>query len=80
MFCGEMKIREALERDLDYLFEIAKKQNKPVHVHIDQENNPNERDTDKKTLVENHRGYNSQRGKSEWIIKAKNGVEFLEVP
>lgn len=32
---------------LDYLFEIAKKLNKPVHVHIDQENNPNERDTEK---------------------------------
>src|SRR3989344_8448530 len=35
------------EQHLDYLFEIAKKQNKPVHVHIDQENNPNERDTEK---------------------------------
>ena len=35
------------EKSLDYLFEIAKKLNKPVHVHIDQENNPNERDTEK---------------------------------
>ncbi len=35
------------EKHLDALFEIAKKLNKPVHVHIDQENNPNERDTEK---------------------------------
>ena len=35
------------EKHLDYLFKIAKKLNKPVHVHIDQENNPNERDTEK---------------------------------
>jgi cytosine/adenosine deaminase-related metal-dependent hydrolase len=35
------------EKNLDYLFEIAKRLNKPVHVHIDQENNPNERDTEK---------------------------------
>ena len=35
------------EKSLDYLFEIAKKLNKPLHVHIDQENNPNERDTEK---------------------------------
>jgi cytosine/adenosine deaminase-related metal-dependent hydrolase len=32
---------------LNHLFKIAKKLNKPVHVHIDQENNPNERDTEK---------------------------------
>ena len=35
------------EVHLDYLFKIAKRLNKPVHVHIDQENNPNERDTEK---------------------------------
>ena len=35
------------EAHLDYLFKIAKKLNKPVHIHIDQENNPNERDTEK---------------------------------
>jgi len=35
------------EKHLDYLFSIAKKLNKPVHVHIDQENNPNEHDTEK---------------------------------
>lgn len=35
------------EKSLDYLFEIAKKLNKPVHIHIDQENNPNEHDMEK---------------------------------
>lgn len=35
------------EKNYDLLFEIAKKLNKPVHVHIDQENNPNERDSEK---------------------------------
>ncbi len=34
----------------DVLFGVAKNQNKPMHVHIDQENNPNERDTE--TLIE----------------------------
>ncbi|MEI7709681.1 MAG: amidohydrolase family protein [bacterium] len=43
---------------LDYLFEIAKKLNKPVHVHIDQENNPNERDTEK--LISAVRRHNYQ--------------------
>lgn len=31
----------------DNMFAIAKNLNKPVHVHIDQENNPNERDSEK---------------------------------
>lgn len=35
------------EKNLDILFEIAKKLNKPVHIHIDQENNPNEKDSEK---------------------------------
>src|SRR3989338_673132 len=40
---------------LDHLFTMAKKLNKPVHVHIDQENNPNERDTEKLiAAVERH--------------------------
>lgn len=34
-------------KNLDHLFSIAKNLNKPMHVHIDQENNPNERDTEK---------------------------------
>lgn len=34
----------------DVLFSVAKNQNKPMHVHIDQENNPNEKDTE--TLIE----------------------------
>lgn len=46
------------EKHLDYLFEIAKKLNKPVHVHIDQENNPNERDTEK--LIAAVKRYNYQ--------------------
>jgi cytosine/creatinine deaminase len=35
------------EKHFDYLFEIAKKLNKPVHIHIDQENNPDEHDIEK---------------------------------
>lgn len=35
------------EENLDVLFSIAKNLNKAVHVHIDQENNPNERDMEK---------------------------------
>lgn len=34
------------KKSFDYLFGIAKNLNKPLHVHIDQENNPNERDTE----------------------------------
>lgn len=45
------------EQSLDYLFEIAKKLNKPVHVHIDQENNPNERDTEKLIAAVKRHGY-----------------------
>ena len=45
------------EKSLDYLFEIAKKLNKPVHVHIDQENNPNERDTEKLIAAVGRHGY-----------------------
>lgn len=35
------------DKSLDILFSIAKNLNKKIHVHIDQENNPNERDTEK---------------------------------
>ncbi len=35
------------DKHFDYLFSIAKNLNKPVHIHIDQENNPRERDTEK---------------------------------
>ena len=35
------------DENYDLMFEIAKNLNKPLHVHIDQENNPNERDTEK---------------------------------
>ncbi len=45
------------EKNLDLLFEIAKKLNKPVHVHIDQENNPNERDTEKLIAAVRRHGY-----------------------
>src|SRR3989344_551052 len=45
------------EKSLDYLFEIAKKLNKPLHVHIDQENNPNERDTEKLIAAVKHHSY-----------------------
>jgi cytosine/adenosine deaminase-related metal-dependent hydrolase len=35
------------DKNFDYMFSIAKNLNKPLHVHIDQENNPDERDTEK---------------------------------
>jgi len=38
------------KENYDILFSIAKNLNKKVHVHIDQENNPNEKDTE--TLIE----------------------------
>ena len=44
------KDRPNVEAHYDVLFSVAKNQNKPMHVHIDQENNPNERDTE--TLIE----------------------------
>jgi cytosine/adenosine deaminase-related metal-dependent hydrolase len=45
------------EKHLDHLFTIAKKSNKPVHVHIDQENNPNERDMEKLIAAVKRHGY-----------------------
>ncbi len=45
------------ETHLDHLFTIAKKFNKPVHVHIDQENNPNERDMEKLIAAVRRHGY-----------------------
>lgn len=39
--------RPNVDESFDFLFEIAKNLNKPLHVHIDQENNPHERDTEK---------------------------------
>jgi len=38
-----------VEKHFDVLFSVAKNQNKPLHIHIDQENNPHERDTE--TLI-----------------------------
>ena len=51
------KCRPKEEEHLDHLFKIAKKLNKPVHVHIDQENNPNERDTEKLIEAVKRHGY-----------------------
>lgn len=35
------------DENYDHLFAVAKNLNKKIHVHIDQENNPDERDTEK---------------------------------
>ncbi|MFA6304565.1 MAG: amidohydrolase family protein [Patescibacteria group bacterium] len=43
------------KENLDNLFAIAKNLGKKIHVHIDQENNPNERDTE--TLIEYTKKY-----------------------
>ena len=45
------------DKNLDILFDIAKNLNKPLHVHIDQENNPNERDTEKLVKATVKHGY-----------------------
>jgi len=45
------------DENLDILFQIAKNLNKPIHVHIDQENNPNERDTEKLVNATIKHGY-----------------------
>lgn len=44
----------------DLLFEIAKKLNKPVFVHIDQENNPNEKDSEKLIAAVKKHGYQNR--------------------
>lgn len=44
--------------NMEYLFSIAKNLHKPLHVHIDQENNPYERDTT--MLIEYTEKYNMQ--------------------
>jgi cytosine/creatinine deaminase len=45
------------EANYDAMFEIAKNLNKPLHVHIDQENNPNEKDTEKLVKYTEKHGY-----------------------
>lgn len=45
----DSKVKIGVDRKaehLDILFETAKKQNKPLHVHIDQYNDPRQRDTE----------------------------------
>lgn len=44
-------------KNFDYLFSIAKNLNKPIHVHIDQENNPQEYDTEKLIKYTTKYGY-----------------------
>lgn len=45
------------DANYDYLFGIAKNLNKPLHVHIDQENNPDERDSEKLANAVKKHGY-----------------------
>ncbi len=51
------KDRPKDDENLDILFGIAKNLNKPMHVHIDQENNPHERDTEKLVNATVKHGY-----------------------
>lgn len=57
--CGGLpsKDRPNDEKNLSFLFDIAKNLNKPIHVHIDQENNPNERDSEKLIAAVRRYGY-----------------------
>jgi len=45
------------DKHYDALFSIAKNLDKPIHCHIDQENNPNERDTEKLIEYTKKHGY-----------------------
>lgn len=45
------------DENLDILFGVAKNLNKPVHIHIDQLNTPNEFDTEKLVNATNRHGY-----------------------
>lgn len=49
------KDRPSDKENFDLMFSIAKNLNKKLHVHIDQENNPNERDTE--TLIKYAKKY-----------------------
>lgn len=51
------KDRPKDDENLDILFGIAKNLNKPLHVHIDQENNPEEKDTEKLVNAAIKHGY-----------------------
>jgi cytosine/adenosine deaminase-related metal-dependent hydrolase len=51
------KDRPKDEENMDIMFAIAKNLRKPVHVHIDQENNPNERDAEKLLRAVKKHGY-----------------------
>ncbi|MBI2888703.1 MAG: amidohydrolase family protein [Candidatus Liptonbacteria bacterium] len=51
------KERPKDEENIDIMFSIAKNLNKPVWAHIDQENNPNERDTEKLLKATVKHGY-----------------------
>jgi len=63
---------------LDYLFQIAKKLNKPVHVHIDQENNPNERDTEKLIAAVLRHGYQGRTVAVHAISVSAQSKEYRE--
>lgn len=45
------------DQSYDHLFRIAKALDKPLHVHIDQENNPDERDMEKLLNAVEQHGY-----------------------
>lgn len=58
-FAGGLPSRDRPNDDesFDALFSIAKNLDKKIHVHIDQENNPNERDTEKLIKYTEKHGY-----------------------
>lgn len=51
------KDRPRDDANFDFLFNIAKNLRKPIHVHIDQENNPQEKDTEKLIKYTKKYGY-----------------------
>lgn len=51
------KQRGGVQKHYNVLFSVAKNLNKPLHIHIDQENNPNERDTEELIRQVQKHGY-----------------------
>jgi len=66
------------KQNLDNLFAIAKNLGKKIHVHIDQENNPNERDTEMLIEYTKKHGYQGKVTAIHAISISAQGKEYRQ--